>query len=76
MSGRGLYSDNVAGREIKMSGIAEESLAGVFELYFHELVVSHASRYVGKPVVAVEFASGRFLAAGRRLSGSSGLDIG
>ena len=76
MSGRCLYSDNVAGREIKMSCIAEESLSGVFELHFHKLVVSHASRDVGQPVVAVEFTPRRFLAACRRLSGSSGLGIG
>jgi len=56
MSGRSLYSHHVAYRQVQTYGVAEKSLAGVFELYFHQVAVGFASRHIGEPVEAMQLA--------------------
>ena len=63
MTRSGLHCHHVADRKVEMGGVAEKSFAGILELHFHKLVVGHASGHVGQPVVAMQFATGRYLAA-------------
>ncbi|GFI67220.1 hypothetical protein IMSAG192_00745 [Muribaculaceae bacterium] len=60
MSRRGLYGHKVALCDVKSSGIAVISFAGIFELYLNDVEVSISSGDIIKPVVAVKFSSRRF----------------
>lgn len=62
----GLYGNEVAGAERQVGGIAEISLAGIFELHFHNVARSLVTGYVGKPVEAVQFATAAVAAARAR----------
>ena len=57
MSWHGLYSHHVASFEGDIGGVAVVAFAGVFELYFNDVIPVGCSGYVVEPVEAVQFAA-------------------